>query len=91
MFRLTTTLRSTAPFARRSLTTSRVSCKTVTDTVKDAAQTLNKAASSAALGAIETGEKVSETVAQTTKPLTDQVKQVRPSARHIFLPAHDIS
>lgn len=74
--------RSAAPIAFRPLTARRTfisspaAYKTVTETVKDAAATVNRVVSDAALGGIEGGEKVVNAAKEQATPLADAVKNV---------------
>ncbi|KAI5806052.1 hypothetical protein EDC01DRAFT_638507 [Geopyxis carbonaria] len=70
------TLRVVRPFS-----TTRALPKSITETVKDAAQTVNRAASDAALKGIKTGETVAETTKEYAGAATGTAKEYAGAAK----------
>ncbi|GAA5949010.1 hypothetical protein JCM21900_003172 [Sporobolomyces salmonicolor] len=68
------TVRSVA--ARRTFVSTPASRKTVSETVKDVAEKVNRAVGDAALKTVEAGETVSHAAKDSSKPLVDSVKNL---------------
>ncbi|PUU83516.1 hypothetical protein B9Z19DRAFT_1105157 [Tuber borchii] len=74
--RLPKPTRTTLTTCRRHLTTTPTLSRTITDSAKDAVKTIDRAAGTAALKGIQTGEAIAETAKRTVSGATERAEGV---------------
>ncbi|SCV72502.1 BQ2448_4039 [Microbotryum intermedium] len=79
--RSTPALRTVFRAQQRNFVGSAYVSKTLTDSVKDAAQKVNRVVGDAALSAVEGGEKATHAVKDSTAPITDTLKNAFGNAK----------